>query len=77
MTLAHVLGHRALVGGERVAIVDGDQVVSYAALADAAGRVAWMLQARGVRKGDRVAVLLPNCAATGSSCSPAPVSARS
>jgi long-chain acyl-CoA synthetase len=49
-----------LVPSERRALRLGDSVVSYRALHDASARVAELLQARGVRPGDRVGVMLPN-----------------
>ncbi|WP_406860339.1 long-chain fatty acid--CoA ligase [Streptomyces sp. HUAS MG47] len=46
----------------RVAVVEGDLRLTYAALWDDALRFAAVLRERGVRPGDRVAVLLPNTA---------------
>jgi long-chain acyl-CoA synthetase len=45
---------------DAVAIVSGEHRVGYAALADQVGRFAAMLQARGIRGGERVAIVLPN-----------------
>jgi long-chain acyl-CoA synthetase len=45
---------------ERPAVRLDDTILTYRALADASGRVATMLCERGVRPGDRVAVMLPN-----------------
>ena len=45
---------------ERPAVRLDDTVLTYRALADASGRVATVLGQRGVRPGDRVAVMLPN-----------------
>jgi amino acid adenylation domain-containing protein len=47
---------------EKTALVDKNQRLSYGALADAIERFAAGLTARGVRRGDRVAVFLPNVA---------------
>jgi long-chain acyl-CoA synthetase len=47
----------------QAAIRQGDRVLSYAELARAAGQVASLLRGEGVRRGDRVAVMLPNVAA--------------
>jgi amino acid adenylation domain-containing protein len=47
---------------EKTALVDKNQRLSYGALADAVERFAAGLAARGVRRGDRVAVFLPNVA---------------
>ncbi len=48
--------------GPRLAIVDGETRLSYAMLDEQAGRVAASLAARGVQTGDRVALLMGNCA---------------
>lgn len=45
---------------ERVAIVGDDRRIAYAAFWDEAQRFARALRARGLRAGDRVAILLPN-----------------
>jgi long-chain acyl-CoA synthetase len=45
---------------ERVALRLGDLVVTYAALEEASARVAGLLRAHGVGRGDRVAIMLPN-----------------
>ncbi len=55
----HLLGEAALARhAARVALVSGEQELSYAGLAAAVGRVANALQARGVQPGDRVLLLL-------------------
>jgi acyl-CoA synthetase (AMP-forming)/AMP-acid ligase II len=46
--------------GDRVAVVDEDRRVTYAQLEDRTARLASALLARGVRRGDRVAVLARN-----------------
>ncbi len=46
--------------GDRVALKLDDAELSYAALDEAAARVAGMLRERGIEAGDRVAVMLPN-----------------
>lgn len=45
---------------DAVALIEGDRQVSYGRLDDRARRVAHALLARGVRSGDRVAVMVPN-----------------
>ena len=45
---------------DRCAVVDGDRRFSYAEFHRRAGAMAGLLAARGVRRGDRVAVLSPN-----------------
>jgi acyl-CoA synthetase (AMP-forming)/AMP-acid ligase II/pimeloyl-ACP methyl ester carboxylesterase len=58
----YVLG-RADEWGDKVALVDGDtnRRISYRELADASRRVAAALAARGVAKGDVLALVSPNC----------------
>ena len=54
----------ALAGhADRAAVRQGDEVLSYADLARAAGQIASLLRGEGVRPGDRVAVMLPNVTA--------------
>ena len=61
MNLAASLARNAADNPDRVAIrLDDDSILTYRDLADASGRVATMLCERGVRPGDRVAVMLPN-----------------
>jgi len=45
---------------ERVAVICGERVATYRALADAAGRVAAGLHAAGFGRGDRIAILVNN-----------------
>lgn len=49
-------------GGERPALICDDRTLSHAALRARIEALARALQSAGVRSGDRVAVLLPNCA---------------
>jgi long-chain acyl-CoA synthetase len=58
--LALSLAASATQHGQRAALRQGDLVLSYAELDDAAARVAGLLGERGVRPGDRVGVMLPN-----------------
>ncbi|MBQ76799.1 MAG: acid--CoA ligase, partial [Gammaproteobacteria bacterium] len=55
--------HHAQIRPGKVAIVDLDngREISYEQLDQRASRLASWFQANGVAKGDRVAVLLPNC----------------
>ncbi|MDQ3944014.1 MAG: alpha/beta fold hydrolase [Actinomycetota bacterium] len=59
---AFVLG-RAVDRGDKPALVDGvtNRAISYRELADAVGRVGAALAARGVVKGDVLALFSPNC----------------
>jgi len=60
MNLAQNLHDTAKQHGDRPALRLDDYTQSYAELSDATGRVAAMLQSRGVRPGDRVGLVLPN-----------------
>jgi acyl-CoA synthetase (AMP-forming)/AMP-acid ligase II len=60
LTIAGALDVAASRWGERVAIVDGDQRCAYAELRQRALRAAGAFTGLGVRKGDRVAICLPN-----------------
>ncbi|MET8151245.1 long-chain fatty acid--CoA ligase [Actinoplanes sp. NPDC049668] len=60
LNLATLLEDSARRHPDRDAVVLGDTRLSYAALDAAAGRVAGLLAARGIRPGDRVALSCPN-----------------
>src|SRR4051794_32590877 len=60
--LADLLSRSAAEHPARVAIKLDDSELSYAALDEAAARVAGLLRAKGVQPGDRVAIMLPNVA---------------
>jgi long-chain acyl-CoA synthetase len=53
---------RALSDPHLPAIKQGDTILSYAALDGAASRLATLLAGRGVNRGDRVALIMPNVA---------------
>jgi fatty-acyl-CoA synthase len=59
-TLAALLAERALAHPDAPALIDRDRPVGYAALDEAARRLAAGLAAVGIGRGDRVAVWLPN-----------------
>ncbi len=59
-TLAELVADVARQDGERTAVIFQDRPISYAALDGLIERAANALAARGVRHGDRVAVMLPN-----------------
>jgi len=63
VTLGGLLGEWARRHGDRVALVDGEQRLSYADLDRRATALAAALAARGIAPEDRVLVQLPNCAA--------------
>ena len=59
-TLADLLSEQAERYAGAPAVICGDRVVSYAELAQRAGRIAAGLRGRGVRRGDRVGLLINN-----------------
>jgi fatty-acyl-CoA synthase len=59
-TLADLLFEQAERYGSAAAVICGDRVISYAELARRAGRIAAGLRGCGVRRGDRVGVLINN-----------------
>ncbi len=61
-TIADLMRFRARRSGTRLAVVDGDLTLSYAEVYAAARCRAAALAARGIRRGDRVAILLPRSA---------------
>lgn len=60
-SLAGNLARSAAQFPERIAVQDGELRITYAELLRQASTVAGNLQARGLRRGDRVALILPNC----------------
>lgn len=60
LTLADPLEHARRIHGGRVAVIDGDVRLDYAALYDRCVRLAAGLHGLGVRRGDRVAFLSAN-----------------
>jgi len=60
-TFGAVLRRGMLVGGERTAVVCGDDRLSHAQLASRTGRLGDALRRMGLAPGDRVAVLGANC----------------
>jgi long-chain acyl-CoA synthetase len=58
--LAELLTETAARSAERDAVKLDDLTLSYSGLEQAAGRVAGLLEAKGIRPGDRVGVMLPN-----------------
>jgi fatty-acyl-CoA synthase len=59
-TLADLLFEQAERYSDAPAVICGDRVISYADLAQRAGRIAAGLRNRGVRRGDRVGLLINN-----------------
>jgi long-chain acyl-CoA synthetase len=60
--IADRLLHSAAQHADRVAIRHDDRTLTYAELDEASGRVAELLQTRGLEPGDRVGIMLPNVA---------------
>ncbi|RME47471.1 MAG: 2-succinylbenzoate-CoA ligase, partial [Chloroflexi bacterium] len=61
MIPADWLAHRAISSPDRVALIYGGRQWRYAELNELVAAMAGRLQAAGVRAGDHVAVLMPNC----------------
>jgi len=61
MSLGKMLAESAGKYAERVAVIDGDRRVTYRELEKSAGAVANHLRSQGLGKGDKVALMLPNC----------------
>jgi len=59
-TLIDLLEQRVVESPDQPAFFWGQQRVTYAGLSDGAGRVAALLHDRGLRRGDRVLISLPN-----------------
>ena len=59
-TFPDLLSELVATAGDRTAVIDGAAAVSYAELAQRARRVTSALRGAGVRRGDRVGVLLSN-----------------
>jgi fatty-acyl-CoA synthase len=55
------LTKRAFLSGDREAVVDGDRRLNYRELNQRVNRLAGSLQARGLKPGDRCAILAYNC----------------
>ncbi|MCC6699588.1 MAG: long-chain-fatty-acid--CoA ligase [Candidatus Hydrogenedentes bacterium] len=61
MTITHLLEERAQSEGERVFVFCEGEEVTYRDMRDRAKRVAANLHAAGVRKGDKIVLLMGNC----------------
>lgn len=62
ISVAAILAESARREGDRIAVIVGDESVSYRQLWEQTTRYAGALRARGISPGDRVAVLIPNVA---------------
>src|SRR3981081_3184366 len=60
-TIGHLLADKARRVGDRTWLIFGEQRYSYAQAHDLSNRYANGFRKLGVRKGDHVAVMLPNC----------------
>jgi carnitine-CoA ligase len=60
-TIGHLLADKATRVGDRTWLIFGDQRFTYAQAHDLSNRYANGFRELGVRKGDHVAVMLPNC----------------
>ena len=62
LTPLRFLQRAAAVHPDRTAIIDGPRSLTYGEMIEQVTRLAQALTARGLRPGDRVAYLAPNCA---------------
>jgi long-chain acyl-CoA synthetase len=62
MNLSELMTASAAQHGDRTAVHQDDVALSYTALERASALVAGLLQARGIKPGDRVGIMLPNIA---------------
>src|SRR5260370_16730977 len=60
-TIGHLLADKARRVGDRTWLIYGEQRYTYAQAHDLSNRYANGFRGLGVRKGDHVAVMLPNC----------------
>lgn len=56
-----IIKKRAMITPEKTALIYEDDSVSYKELNDRTNQFAWFLRERGLKKGDRISVLLLNC----------------
>jgi acyl-CoA synthetase (AMP-forming)/AMP-acid ligase II len=61
MSLGKMLAESAGKYAERVAVIHGDRRITYRELERAACALANHLRSEGLGKGDKVALMLPNC----------------
>lgn len=61
ISLYELLERTALQYPSQIAVIDGDKTSTYAQLKEAVDRLASAMHRRGFQKGDRVAIMLPNC----------------
>jgi len=61
MNIGNILSHHARFRSDHMALVCGDQRLTYNELNRSVNQIANALHAAGIRKGDKVAMLLPNC----------------
>jgi crotonobetaine/carnitine-CoA ligase len=59
-TVGHIVEHKALLHGDAPFLYFRDEVHSYLGLHESSNRVAQSLRAMGVKKGDKVATMIPN-----------------
>ena len=61
LSLYDLLKNSAERHADQKAVIDGDQEITYSELKNASDRLAGSLYRKGFRKGDRIALMLPNC----------------
>lgn len=61
MSIGNILSHHARFRSDHTALICGDQRLTYSELNRSVNRIANALSTGGICKGDKVAMLLPNC----------------
>jgi len=61
MNLGNILPHHARFRSDHAALICGDQRLTYRELNRSVNQIANAIHASGIRKGDKIAMLLPNC----------------
>ncbi|MGG1674339.1 long-chain fatty acid--CoA ligase [Neobacillus sp. NRS-1170] len=61
LTIVEILDQAAHKHPSKIAIIDGERKITYLQLKNACERIASALHNSGIRKGDRIAIMLPNC----------------
>ncbi|WP_133511784.1 class I adenylate-forming enzyme family protein [Candidatus Thiosymbion oneisti] len=61
MNIGNILPHHARFRPDRTALICGDQRLTYSELNQSVNQIANAIRTSGIRKGDKIAMLLPNC----------------
>lgn len=61
MNIGHLMSQAAERNPDRIAFVWGEETLSYGEVAGRVDALAAALRSMGLRRGDRVAIFMPNC----------------